>query len=117
MTHAIVFNHSMEPGGFTIRPTSDPAIRARRPIRLESGRAPKNAVIVITTQLADLAPERRLALASFLFLVIGFYGLPLDYLDRWVANVERVSVADIRAAFARRVKPTQFATVVVGAPE
>lgn len=49
--------------------------------------------------------------------VIGFYGLPLDYLDRWVANVERVSVADIKSAFARRVKPAQFATVVVGAPE
>ncbi len=49
--------------------------------------------------------------------VIGFYKLPLDYLDRWVANVERVTVADVKAAFARHVKPAQFATVVVGAPD
>lgn len=49
--------------------------------------------------------------------VIGFYGLPLDYLDQWVANVERVSLADVRSAFARRIKPAEFATVVVGAPE
>ena len=48
--------------------------------------------------------------------VIGFYGLPLDYLDRWVANVERVTVADVKAAFARHVKPAEFAVVVVGAP-
>jgi zinc protease len=49
--------------------------------------------------------------------VIGFYKLPLDYLDRWVDNVERVTVADVKAAFARHVKPAQFATVVVGAPD
>jgi zinc protease len=49
--------------------------------------------------------------------VIGFYKLPLDYLDKWVANVERVSVADVKAAFTRHVKPGQFASVVVGAPE
>ena len=49
--------------------------------------------------------------------VIGFYGLPLDYLDQWVANVERVSLADVKSALARRVKPAEFAIVVVGAPE
>lgn len=48
--------------------------------------------------------------------VIGFYGLPLDYLDRWTANVEKVTLAEIRAAFARHVKPESFAIVVVGAP-
>ncbi|MBL8382034.1 MAG: insulinase family protein [Burkholderiales bacterium] len=49
--------------------------------------------------------------------VIGFYRLPLDYLDRWVANVERVTAADVRAAFARRVRPDGLVTVVVGAPD
>ncbi|MFN0160836.1 MAG: M16 family metallopeptidase [Burkholderiales bacterium] len=49
--------------------------------------------------------------------IIGFYGLPADYLDRWSDNVSRVSAADIRAAFARKVNPDAFATVVVGAPE
>jgi zinc protease len=48
--------------------------------------------------------------------VIGFYGLPLDYLDRWTEQVERVTLADIRAAFARHLKAADFAVVVVGAP-
>lgn len=46
---------------------------------------------------------------------IGYYRLPLDYLDTWTANVERVSTADIRAAFARHVKLAALHTVVVGA--
>jgi zinc protease len=49
--------------------------------------------------------------------VIGFYRLPLDYLDNWVASVERVTLAEVKAAFERRVKPAQFATVLVGAPD
>lgn len=47
--------------------------------------------------------------------VIGFYGLPLNYLDTWTANVERVTAADIRAAFGRKLAADQLATVVVGA--
>lgn len=46
--------------------------------------------------------------------MIGFYDLPLDYLDTWVANVERVTALDIRAAFARKLSPDAFSTVVVG---
>ncbi len=45
--------------------------------------------------------------------VIGFYGLPLSYLDDFPRKVETVSVADIRAAFARHVKPEHFVTVIV----
>ena len=37
--------------------------------------------------------------------VIGFYGLPLDYLDTYAANVRKVTAADVRAAFARHVRP------------
>ena len=47
--------------------------------------------------------------------VIGFYGLPLDYLDTWTAHVEQVSVADIRAAFGRKLAIDRLATIVVGA--
>lgn len=47
--------------------------------------------------------------------VIGFYGLPLSYLEDFTANVERVTVADIKAAFARKVDPERLVTVVVGA--
>lgn len=46
--------------------------------------------------------------------VIGFYGLPLDYLDTYVANVNKVTTAEVRAAFARHVRPENLVTVVVG---
>ncbi|MDB5807649.1 MAG: insulinase family protein [Betaproteobacteria bacterium] len=49
--------------------------------------------------------------------VIGFYNLPLDYLDTWTANVERVTVAEVKADFAKRVHPDALASVVVGAPQ
>jgi zinc protease len=45
--------------------------------------------------------------------VIGFYGMPLDYLDRYAENIEKVTVADIKAAFSRHVKPAHLVTVVV----
>ena len=48
---------------------------------------------------------------------IGFYNLPLDYLDTWSAKVERVSVEDIRRALKKHLKPEQFSTVIVGAPD
>ncbi len=45
--------------------------------------------------------------------VIGFYDLPLSYLDDFPRKVEAVTVADVRAAFARHVKPEHFVTVIV----
>lgn len=47
--------------------------------------------------------------------VIGFYGLPVSYLEDFIANVERVTAADIKSAFARHVNPDRLVTVVVGA--
>jgi zinc protease len=47
--------------------------------------------------------------------MIGFYDLPLDYLERFVPSVERLTVSEIRTAFARRVDPARLVTVVVGA--
>jgi zinc protease len=49
--------------------------------------------------------------------VIGFYNLPLDYLNNFTGNVQRVTVEDVKRAFAKRVHPEALATVVVGAPE
>ncbi|MFZ0790965.1 MAG: pitrilysin family protein [Chromatiaceae bacterium] len=46
--------------------------------------------------------------------VIGFYGLPLDYLDRFVGRIEAISGDQIRDAFARRVHPDRLAVVTVG---
>ncbi|HEX7891402.1 MAG TPA: pitrilysin family protein [Ramlibacter sp.] len=45
---------------------------------------------------------------------IAWYGLPLDYLDTWTKQVEKVTAADIRAAFARKLQPDRMVTVVVG---
>ena len=48
---------------------------------------------------------------------IGFYQLPLTYLDDFSAKVEAVSTRQIREAFQRRVHPNAMATVIVGAPQ
>lgn len=49
--------------------------------------------------------------------LIGFYRLPLSYLDDFLVKVERVTVADIKSAFSRRIRPEAMVTVVVGAEE
>lgn len=46
--------------------------------------------------------------------VIGFYGLPLDYLDKLVPNVMAVTKEQIREAFRRRLAPERFVTITVG---
>ncbi len=45
---------------------------------------------------------------------IAWNNLPLDYLDTWTQRVEAVTVADIKAAFARKLSPDNMVTVVVG---
>jgi zinc protease len=49
--------------------------------------------------------------------VIGFYDLPLTYLDDFTRNINKVTVVQIRDAFTRHVDPQAMATVIVGAPE
>jgi zinc protease len=49
--------------------------------------------------------------------VIGFYHLPLTYLDDFVGKVDKVTVGQIRDAFKRHIDPDAMATVVVGAPD
>ena len=49
--------------------------------------------------------------------VIGFYDLPLTYLDDFTGRIDQVTVAQVREAFARRIDPQAMATVIVGAPE
>ncbi|MEN8166908.1 MAG: pitrilysin family protein [Pseudomonadota bacterium] len=46
--------------------------------------------------------------------VIGFYDLPLDYLDVFTSKVEAVTAEQIRDAFQRRVDPERMVTVQVG---
>lgn len=49
--------------------------------------------------------------------LIGYYQLPLDWLDNFAARVEKVSVAEVRAVFARRLRPGNLVTVVLGSGE
>ena len=46
--------------------------------------------------------------------VIGFYRLPLDWLDTYIAKVEAVGRDDILRAFRARVRPAAMSTVIVG---
>lgn len=46
--------------------------------------------------------------------VIGFYGLPLTYLDDFIPRVEAVTAEQIRKAFRERVHPDRMVTVIVG---
>ena len=46
---------------------------------------------------------------------IAWNRLPLDYLSTWTAQIERVSVSDVRRAMARVLQPERMVTVVVGA--
>ncbi len=46
---------------------------------------------------------------------IGWYRMPLDYLERWTDAVERVTAEQIRDAFQRKVRLDRLVTVVVGA--
>ena len=47
--------------------------------------------------------------------LIGFYGLPLDYLDQFPRKVGAITRDDVKAAFQRHVKPENLVTVVVAA--
>jgi len=46
--------------------------------------------------------------------VIGFYELPLDYLEQYNARIEAVTLEQIKSAFKRRVHPETMATIIVG---
>jgi zinc protease len=49
--------------------------------------------------------------------VIGFYGLPLTWLDDYVGQINKVTLAQVKDAFTRRIRPEQMVTVVVGSTE
>ena len=52
-------------------------------------------------------------IADYLSL-IGFYNLPLDYLDTFIARMNAVTLEQVKEAFKRRVDPSKLVTVVVG---
>jgi len=46
--------------------------------------------------------------------MIGFYDLPVDYLDHFIENVRAVDVEKINDALNRRLHPDKMVTVIVG---
>ncbi|MSQ71062.1 MAG: insulinase family protein [Betaproteobacteria bacterium] len=48
--------------------------------------------------------------------VIGFYRLPVTWLEDYSGHIKRVSTADVRRAF-KRIDLSKLVTVIVGAPE
>lgn len=46
--------------------------------------------------------------------VIGFYRLPLDYLDKYPKQIESVTVDDVRRVFQKRLRSGQMIRVIVG---
>lgn len=45
---------------------------------------------------------------------IAWNGLPLDYLDTWTQQVEKVTVADIKTAFSQKLQPDKMVTIILG---
>ena len=46
--------------------------------------------------------------------MIGFYNLPLDYLDTFISKVESLTIDQTREAMKRRLDPNKMVTVIVG---
>ena len=46
--------------------------------------------------------------------MIGFYDLPIDYLDHFIENVKSVKLKNINDALSRRIHPDKMVTVIVG---
>ena len=49
-----------------------------------------------------------------LIAMIGYYHLPLDYLDHWTEKVGQVTAADVKAAMNRKLNAEKMVTVIVG---
>lgn len=46
--------------------------------------------------------------------MIGFYNLPMDYLDTFNARIQAVTIEDIKKAFQKRINMEKMVTVMVG---
>ena len=46
--------------------------------------------------------------------MIGYYNLPLDYLDQFAKNVDKVTLSEVNSAFRRHIDAEKMVTVIVG---
>ena len=75
--------------------------------------AAANALSNIHTALINSLHDSNKKLAENLTM-IGFYGLPLDYLNNFKARIESVTLVEVNDAFRRRVNPENMVTIIVG---
>ncbi len=117
------FNAMAEVGPFaaqlqTDRKQQDEALKVLRDTIvdfIEQG-APLASIEAARQNLVDGFPLRvssNRQIVEYLAM-IGFYDLPLDYLETFTAKVAQVTPAMVKDAFTRRVPPGSFTTVVVG---
>ncbi len=92
-----------------VRETFDTFMQ-KGPTEEELKAAKENLVEGFPLNMEDNA--KVLALVS----MIGYYGLPLDYLNTWADHVTAVTVSDVREAFARKLSSDRLSTVIVGEP-
>jgi zinc protease len=45
---------------------------------------------------------------------IAWFDLPLDYLDTWTAEMDKLTAAQIQQAFARNLQPQRMVSVILG---
>jgi len=120
------FSPSLQPGPFTI------GLQTRRD---QTALALQVVRDTLARFLADGPTEQELAAAKANLIggfplridsnrkildyltAIGWYRLPLDWLDRWPERVAEIDLQRVREAFARHVRAEALVTVVVGAGE
>ncbi len=49
--------------------------------------------------------------------MVGFYNLPLDYLDQFPEQISKVTLSEVKDALRRRLAPSGIVTVIVGPSE
>ena len=65
--------------------------------------------------ITGLTVARSTAIIILNYVVaIGYYKLPLDYLNTFNNNIEEVTVDKIKDVFKRRLSPEKFVIVTVG---
>lgn len=112
-----------QPGPFTMGAQTK---NAQRDQALKSMRATVQQFVATGPTAAELEAAKKHLSGSFplridsnrkiadYLAVIGFYRLPLTYLDDFVPRIQAVTIEQIRDAFRRRVHPAQMTTVILG---
>ncbi|MGY8903093.1 MAG: M16 family metallopeptidase [Burkholderiales bacterium] len=118
------FNPGLHAGSFTISLQTRPDQAAQA---LQVSREVLTQFVTDGPSQADLQTAKTNLVNSFALRIdsnrklldnianIAWHGLPLDYLDQWTAQVDKVTVADVKAAFARTLQPARMVTVLLGA--